>query len=122
MLKTTGSPDKPAPSRKNGNRSAPSRIDNNKLITGKNNGNGEVDRFGSVEYTKKSEKSKGQKLVRSQKLSKSGILKAENLKKLSKSRNSPNFEATEAVLSFLTPDARTTFNRLRLAFTKALIL
>ena len=43
-------------------------------------------------------------------------------KKLSKSRNSTNFDATEDKPKFLTPDARTAFNRLWLAFTKALIL
>ena len=51
MLKTTGSPDKPAPSMNNGN----------KLASGRNDGNGKVDRFSGdgVEYAKKSEKLKG---------------------------------------------------------------
>ena len=43
-------------------------------------------------------------------------------KNSSKSGNSPNFGATEAGPSFLTPEARSAFNRLRLAFTKAPIL
>ena len=43
-------------------------------------------------------------------------------KKQSKSGNSPKFDATKAGPSFLTPKARATFNRLRLAFIKAPIL
>ena len=76
--------------------------------------------------------SKTGKLSKSQKLSKSGKSKSEktsksqNLaklgKKLSKSGNSTNFDATKDGPKFLTPDARTTFNCLRLAFTKAPIL
>ena len=106
MLKTIGSPDKPAPSRNDGNRPA----------SGKNDSNGEVDEFGDdgVEHAKKSGKLKGQKTSKSQKLAKP--------KKPSKSKNSPNFGATESGPSFLTPKARLTFNRLRLAFTKAPIL
>ena len=69
----------------------------------------------SVEIAKKSGKLKGQKTSKSQKLSKSG-------KNLSKSGNSPNFGATESGPSFLTPKARSAFNRLRLTFTKAPIL
>ena len=56
----------------------------------------------------KSRKSKGKKSAKSKKPSKSG--------------NSPNFNAKEAGPSFLTPEARSAFNRLRLAFTEALIL
>ena len=88
-------------------------------------GNGEVDRFGidknGVEHAKKSRKlsksgkSKSEKTSKSQNLAKSG-------KKLSKSGNSTNFDATEDGPKFLTPDARTAFNRLRLAFTEAPIL
>ena len=55
------------------------------------------------------------KLSKSQKLAKLE-------KKLSKSRNLPNFDIEENGPSFLTPDARMAFNYLRLAFTKALIL
>ena len=54
-------------------------------------------------------------MSKSQNLAKSG-------KKLSKSGNSTNFDATEDRPKFLTPDARTAFNRLRLAFTEAPIL
>ena len=73
--------------------------------------------------------SKTGKLSKSQKLSKSRKLKSEKTsksrnsakseKKLSKSRNLINFDAIEDVLKFLTPDARTAFNRLRLAYTEA---
>ena len=131
MLKTTGLPDKPAPSRNNGSRSAFSRNDNSRPASGRNNGDGEVDGVGvsgnGVEHAKKSEKTS-----KSQKLSKSGKSKGEktskfwNLaksgKKLSKSGNSTNSNATEDGSKFLTPDARTAFNRLRLAFTEAPIL
>ena len=58
--------------------------------------------------------SKVQNLSKSQKLAKS--------KKPSKSGNSPNFGTTESGPSFLTPKARSGFNRLRLTFTKAPIL
>ena len=107
MLKTTGSPDELAPNRNNGKR----------LASGKNNGNGEVDEFGgdSVEHAKKSRKSKGQKTSKSPKSAKLG-------KNSSKSGNSPNFGATESGPSFLTPEARSAFNHLRLAFTEAPIL
>ena len=63
----------------------------------------------------KSGKSKSKKMSKSWNLAKSG-------KKLSKSENSTNFDAMEVGPKFLTPDARTTFNRLWLAFTEALIL
>ena len=66
-----------------------------------------------------------EKLAKSLKLFKSGNLKGKKLakfKKLSKSRNLPNFDAKKAGASFLTPEARSAFNRLRLAFTKDLIL
>ena len=72
------------------------------------------------------------KSSKSWKSSKSGKLKSEktfkswNLakseKKLSKSGNSTNFDDTEDGQKFLTPDARTAFKRLRLAFTEAPIL
>ena len=75
---------------------------------------------------------KTRKLSKSQKLFKSGKLKGEKTskswnsaksgKKLSKSGNSTNFDAMEDGPKFLTPDARTAFNRLRLAFTEAPIL
>ena len=61
-------------------------------------------------------RSETQKSATSQKLSKS-----RKLKKLSKSGNPSNFDATEARSSFLTPNIRTVFNCLRLTFTKASI-
>ena len=88
---------------------------------------------GGDESIEKYEKlSKTGKLSKSQKLSKSRKSKskktskswnlAKSRKKLSKSGNSTNFDATEDGPKFLTPDARTAFNRLRLAFTEAPIL
>ena len=76
-------------------------------------GNSKVNRFdigGSVEHAKKLEKT-----FKSRNLAKSG-------KKLSKSENLTNFNTTEVGPKFLTSDARTAFNRLRLAFTEAPIL
>ena len=59
MLKTTGSPDEPAPSRNDDSRPA----------SGRNDGNGEVDGFGvggnGVEHAKKSGKSKSEKTSKS---------------------------------------------------------
>ena len=88
-------------------------------------GDSEVDRFGvsenGVEYAKKSGKlfksgkSKSEKTSKSRNSAKSG-------KKLSKSGNSTNFDITEDGPKFLTPNARTTLNCLRLAFTEAPIL
>ena len=84
------------------------------------NGNGKIIGFGvssdDEELAKKSGKLKGQNLAKSQKS------KGEKSKKPSKSRNLPNFNNIKAGPSFLTPDARETFNHLWLAFTKALIL
>ena len=57
----------------------------------------------------KSGKSKSEKTSKSENLAKSG-------KKLSKSGNSTNFDATEDGPKFLTSDAKTAFNRLWLAF------
>ena len=74
-----------------------------------------------MEHAKKLEKSKSQKSAKSQKLSKSEKSESEKLKKLSKSRNSLYFDTKENRLNFLILDTRETFNRLRLAFTKALI-
>ena len=88
-------------------------------------GDGKVNRFGvsknDVKHAKKSgklfksEKSKSKKTFKSQNSAKSR-------KKLSKSGNLTNFDAIEDGPKFLTPNAKTTFNRLRLAFTEALIL
>ena len=69
----------------------------------------------------KTRKSKGQKTSKSRKSAKSQK-SSKPRKNPSKSGNSPNFGATETRPSFLTPEARSTFNRLRLAFTEALIL
>ena len=63
----------------------------------------------------KSEKSKSEQTSKSWNLAKSG-------KKLSKSGNLTHFNATEIGPKFLTPNARTAFNRLWLAFTEAPIL
>ena len=125
ILKTTRSPDKPAPSRNDGSRSASNKKDNNRLVFGKNDGNDEVDGFGigrnGIKHAKKSGKlfksgkSKSEKTFKSRNLAKSR-------KKLSKSGNSTNFNATEVGPKFLTPDTRTTFNRLQLAFIEAPIL
>ena len=86
---------------------------------------GEVDGFGvggnGVEHTKKPEKLSKSGKSKSEKTSKSWNL-AKSGKKSSKSGNSTNFDATEDGPKFLTPDARTAFNRLRLAFTEAPIL
>ena len=124
MLTTIGSLKKPMPNKNNGSRSAFNRNNNSRPASKKKDGNNEVDGFdgNSVKYGKKSGKSKSQKLANSQKLSKSGKLKSEKFKKLSKSGNLPNFDITEARLSFPTLDATTTFNHLRLVFTKASIL
>ena len=125
MLKTTGSPDEPTPSRNNSSRSAFSRNNDSKPAPGRNDGNGKVDEFSigrnSVEHAKKLGKLSKSGKSKSEKTSKSWN-SAKLRKKLSKSRNSPNFNATEAGPKFLTSDTKTTFNRLRLAFTKALIL
>ena len=75
---------------------------------------------GSFESGNESIKKYG-KLLKTKKLSKSQK-SAKSRKELLKSGNLPNFNAKENRPSFLTPDARTTFNYLRLAFTKALIL
>ena len=74
------------------------------------------------EHAKKSGKSKGQKLAKSRKSSKSGKSKGEKSKKSPKSGNSPNFDTKDTGPSFLTPEASSAFNHLRLAFTKAQIL
>ena len=67
-----------------------------------------INRFdvdGGVEHVKKLKKT-----------SKSWNL-ANSRKKLSKSENSTNFDTTKAGPKFLTLDAKTVFNRLRLTFT-----
>ena len=124
MLKTTGLPDKPAPRKNNGSKTASSRNNDSKPVSGRNNSNGEVDGFDGdgVEYAKKSGKLKGQKPAKFRKSSKSEKCKGKKSKKPSKSRNLPNFDAKDSWPSFLTPKARSAFNRLWLTFTKAPIL
>ena len=113
MLKITN---KLSPSRNNGNWSASSKNDNSKPAFVRNDGNGEIDRFGDdgVKYAKMSGKSKGQKKFKSWKSAK--------FKKPSKNGNLPNFDAKNRGPSFLTLKAKAVLNRLQLAFTKALIL
>ena len=117
-------PDELAFSRNNDSRSASSSNDNNKLAFKGNDGNGEVNRFGvsknGIEHAKKSgklsksRKSKSKKIFKSRNLAKSG-------KNLLKSGNLTNFDAIKPKPKFLTPNAKTTFNCLRLAFIKAFI-
>ena len=61
-----GLPNKLASGRNNSNKLASNKNDNSSLISKENNGNNEIKRFGisgnSMEYAKKSEKSKSQKL------------------------------------------------------------
>ena len=80
ILKTTGSPDEPAPSKNDGSRSASSRNDDSRPASRRNNGNGKVNEVGvgrnGVEHAKKSEKTS-----KSQKLSKSGKSKSEKTSK-----------------------------------------
>ena len=88
------------------------------------NDDGEVVRFGVGDGGKKLVKKSG-KSSKGLKLSKLGNLKDKNLaksKKLSKNKNSSNFDDKKAGSSFLTLKARAIFNCLRLAFTKASIL
>ena len=87
-------------------------------VDGVEGGDESIEKCGKLSKTgksSKSQKSKSEKMSKSRNLAKSG-------KKLSKSGNSTNFDATEDGPKFLTPDARTAFNRLRLAFTEAPIL
>ena len=76
---------------------------------------------GGDESIKKSVELKTGKLLKSQKLSKSWK-SAKSGRKLSKIRNSPNFNAKKIRPRFLTFKARAVFNCLWLAFTEATIL
>ena len=83
-----------------------------------------ADEVGGVEDGSESIEKCG-KLSKTGKSSKSGNSKGKSSaisKKMSKSENSPNFDATEAGPSFLTPKARSAFSRLQLALTKSPIL
>ena len=73
-----------------------------------------------MKHIKKSKKSEGQKLFKSQKLKIEKLAKLG--KNLSKIRKSSNFDAKEKNPSFLTSKTKVAFNRLWLAFTKALVL
>ena len=125
MLKIIGLFDKPVPSRNNSSRSASSKNNNSKPVFRKNNGNIEIDRFSisknGVEHVKKSRKLFKSRKLKGKKTSKSRNL-AKSEKKLSKSENPSNFDATEAGSKFLTPNAKIAFNHLWLAFTEAPIL
>ena len=85
-------------------------------------GNGDGSSNGSKRVEPKTRRSESQKLAKSQKSSKSGKSKGKKSEKSSKSGNLSNFNAKNSGPSFLTPKARSAFNCLRLAFTKALIL
>ena len=125
MLKKSRSLDEPAFSRNNSSRSASNRNNDSRPTYERNDSNDEVNRFSiggnGMEYAKKSgklfksRKSKTIKMSKSWNLSKSG-------KKLSKNRNSTNSNVTKDGPKFLTSNARTAFNRLRLTFTKTPIL
>ena len=67
MLKTTGLPNGLASSKNNSSRPAFIRNNSSRPASGKNEGDGEVDGFGSngAEHAKKSEKSKNQNLAKS---------------------------------------------------------
>ena len=127
ILKTTN---QLALSKNNGSGSASNINDDSRPAFERKNGNSEVNGFGDddVEHVKKSGKSKSQKTSKSQKsakpqkLSKLGKSKGEKSKKPPKSKNSPNFDAKDSGPNFLTPEARSAFNNLRLTFTEALIL
>ena len=77
---------------------------------------------GSKRIEPKTRRSENQKSAKSQKLSKSEKFKGKKSKKPSTSGNLPNFNVKDRRPSFLTPKARSTFNYLWLALTKALIL
>ena len=114
-MKLTRSPDEQAFSRNDGSYSAPSRNDSSKLASERNNGNNEIDGFGinknDVEYAKKLGKLSKLGKSKSEKMSKSQNL-AKSRKKLLKSGNSINCNATEDGPKFLTPNTRTAFNHL----------
>ena len=67
MLKTIRLSDKPAPSTNNGSRSTSSRNNDNKQAFKKKNNNNEINGFdgNGEKHTKKSRKSKDQKLAKS---------------------------------------------------------
>ena len=97
-MKTTRSPNEPASSRNDGNRSAFNRNDNSRSASGKNNSNGKVDEYGvgrnGMEHAKKSGKLSKSRKSKSKKTSKSWNL-AKSGKKLLKSGNLTNSNATK---------------------------
>ena len=125
MLKTIRSPDKSASHMNDSSKSASNRNDNSKSASRKNNGIDEVNEFvvggNSIKHVKKSEKLSKSRKSKSKKMSKSRNL-AKSGKKSLKKGNSTNSDTTKDGLKFQTPNTRTAFNRLRLAFTKASIL
>ena len=124
-MKTTGLPDKPASSKNDSSKLASNKNNNNRLTSRKNDSNNNVNKFGvsrnGIEHTKKSEKLSKSGKSKSKKISKFRNL-AKSEKKLLKSGNLTNFDAMGAGPKFLTPDARTAFNCLWLAFTETSIL
>ena len=93
-------------------------------VDGVEGGDKSIEKCGKLLKTGKS--SKSQKLFKSGKSKSEKTSKSRNSaksgKKLSKSGNSTNFDATKDGPKFLTPDARTAFNHIWLAFTEAPIL
>ena len=93
-------------------------------VDGVKGGNKLIEKCGKSSKTEKL--SKSQKLSKSEKSKSEKTSKSQNLAKLRKkslkSGNSTNFNATKNKPKFLTPDTRTAFNRLRLAFIEAPIL
>ena len=97
-------------------------------VDGVEGGDELIEKYGKLSKTgilSKSEKLKSEKLSKSGKSKSEKTSKSQNSaksrKKLSKSRNSTNFDTTEDGPKFLTLDARTAFNRLWLVFTEASI-
>ena len=125
MLKILGLLNKPVLSKNNSNKLIFNRNNDSKPAFGINDGNSKVNRFGisknGIKHAKKLEKLFKLRKLKSKKMSKSWNL-AKLRKKLSKSRNSTNFDAIKNGSKFFTLNTRIAFNRLWLAFTEALIL
>ena len=124
-MKTIELLDKPTPKKNDDSRLAFCRKDDSRLASGKNNDDNEINKFdigiNSVEHAKKSRKLSKSGKSKSEKMSKFWNL-AKSRKKLSKSRNSTNFDTIKTGPKFLIPDVKTTFYCLRLALTEAPIL
>ena len=121
MLKTIRLSDKPAPNRNNISRWVSNKNNNSRSASKRNDGNNEVNWFGvdrnDIEYAKKLGKLFKSRKSKSEKMSKSWNL-AKSRKNSSKSGNSTNLNTTEDGPKVLSPNAKTTFNCLWLAFTK----